>query len=114
MGSYEKQSKVAKEAVTEDNKVKVIMSQDNKVIGMTDYADDKLLSLHVNNSEMKILYATERGSVYLYDVETKQTNVIMKLANATNFVKFSTVADEEVVVCLEDFQLRVSLISSAM
>ncbi|KAK0169016.1 hypothetical protein PV327_002765 [Microctonus hyperodae] len=63
----------------------------------------QIVSLSLNPEATKILYATNRGDVYLCDVESDNTKLIMTLRDCSSFVKFLGI--ENTIVCKDKDEL---------
>ncbi|KAK0174087.1 hypothetical protein PV328_007201 [Microctonus aethiopoides] len=63
----------------------------------------QIVSLSLNPEATKILYATNRGDVYLCDVESDDTKLIMTLRDCSSFVKFLGI--ENTIVCKDKDEL---------
>ncbi|XP_012277489.1 apoptotic protease-activating factor 1 isoform X2 [Orussus abietinus] len=77
----------------------VIVSQSNEIIGESGPADGKLTALFLWPNKKKIVYASEKGTIAMYDLEKKETVNILSLKRQTSFIWLINIDKNEILIC---------------
>lgn len=114
MGSGGRENIVAKEVHTvresgpSTNEVTVNLYHGDELVAKSEPVAGSIARICLNSTGDKILYATDKWLIMLFDVETKTTRTLLKLESAPSIIGFVTAAGFTSIVCGENDNLKVN------